>query len=368
MRPSRVLLTAESFAAKNSGIGRVARLMARVLADWAETEGFRCTGVSLSDLRDQSLAWNWVTPCKGRRFEFVARVQTASLRADWVFYDSLSMARAHFMGPALIRPTLAWMHGIDAWEKAWPEHLRVARSVDVLVTNSEYTQGRASALHANLERARVCWLGTETDEPTPERTQSHNTDRNVLLLARIDLDSYKGHKELIEIWPTVADRAPGARLIIAGDGPGLDAVKDLAMRSPVSSQIEVLGYIQEAEIPKLWSQATVFAMPSRGEGFGLVYIEAMRQGVPVIASLQDAGQEINVHGETGFNVDLEQPTELINALTALLMDPEKAHVMGMSGRARWERWFTYHAFRNRFDCLLSESGFPIYRKRLRADA
>jgi len=355
LKVSGIVFAAESLSAQNSGIARVARLMARGLADRAE-DGVRCTGVSLSDRRDQALAWSWVTPCKGRRFEFVVRVQTASLRADWVFYDSLSMARAHFMGPARIRPALAWMHGIDAWEKARPEHLQVARSVDVLVTNSEYTRERASALHAGLERSHVCWLGTETDEPIPERTRSHDIDRNVLLLARIDLDSYKGHKALIEIWPAVADRAPGARLIIAGDGPGLDAVKDLAMRSPASSQIEVLGYIPEAEIPTLWSRATVFAMPSRGEGFGLVYIEAMRQGVPVIASRQDAGQEINMHGETGFNIDLERPAELVEALTTLLMDPGKAHMMGAAGRERWQNYFTWSAFKTRFEGILEEAG------------
>lgn len=354
MRSSRVLLAAESLVAKNSGIGRVARLMARALADRAKAEGYRCIGVTLSGSREQSLDWSWVKTCQGRRIEYVARVQAAGLRADWVFYDSLSMARAHFVGPARTRPALAWMHGIDAWENARPVHLRVARSVDVLITNSEFTRRRASALHDGLERACVCWLGTETDEPAPERTRSHDTGQNVLLLARIDLDSYKGHKELIEIWPTVTDRAPGARLIIAGDGPGLDAVKNLVMRSPVSPQIEVLGYIQEAEIPKLWSQAAVFAMPSRGEGFGLVYIEAMRHGIPVIASRQDAGQEINADGETGFNVDLDQPRDLVEALVTLLTNRANARDMGIAGQERWQRHFTWSAFQARFDSIMND--------------
>lgn len=282
------------------------------------------------------------------------RVQASGIRSRATLYDSLSMARAHFMGPAGSRPALAWMHGIEVWEHAWPVHLSVARRVNVLMTNSEYTRRRAAALHPGLERARVCWLGTETDEPIPERHRSHDINQTVLLLARIDVVSYKGHKELIEVWPEVVKRVPAARLLIAGGGPGLEAVKDLVRCSPVSSQIEVLGYIPEAEIQKLWARAMVFAMPSRGEGFGLVYIEAMRQGIPVIASRQDAGQEINVHGETGYNIDLGQPSDLVEALTTMLGDPEKSHAMGVAGRARWRHYFTWSAFKARFENILEE--------------
>jgi phosphatidylinositol alpha-1,6-mannosyltransferase len=355
MHPRRTFLATESLAAQNSGIARVARLMARVFADLVDGDGFRCTGVSLSDQCDQPLDWSWVRPCQGRRLEYVSRVQTAALRSCWFFYDSLSMARAHFMGPARIRPALAWMHGIDVWEGARPVHLRVARSVDLLVTNSAYTRQRASALHPGLDRARVCWLGTETDEPVPKRPRSRDAEPSVLLLARMDPVSYKGHKELIELWPTIVRQVPTARLVIAGDGPGRRPLQELMKHSPVSSQIELTGYVEEGVIPKLWSRASVFAMPSRGEGFGLVYIEAMRQGIPVIASRQDAGQEINIHGETGFNIDIAQPAELADTLITLLRDPGKAQAMGENGRERWRRHFTWTAFKSRFAGILEEA-------------
>jgi phosphatidyl-myo-inositol dimannoside synthase len=101
-------------------------------------------------------------------------------------------------------------------------------------------------------------------------------------------------------------------------------------------------------LPDIWKSTVVFAMPSRGEGFGLSYIEAMRWGVPVIASTHDAGREVNIHNETGLNVDLEHQSELADALIELLRDRDLARRMGAAGQRRWREHFCYSAFRKRF--------------------
>ena len=102
----------------------------------------------------------------------------------------------------------------------------------------------------------------------------------------------------------------------------------------------------------LWRRCTVMAMPSRGEGFGLVYIEAMRYGVPAIASVQDAAQEVNVDSVTGFNVNLDHPQELPERIVQLLRDRDTAAAMGRAGQARWAEHFRYSAFRQRFKVVL----------------
>ncbi len=360
----RILLAAESLDTENSGIGRVARLMAKALDELARERVLTVSAVSLSDRRTGSREWPWVTPCGGRRMAYVLRVQGRALRADAVLYDSLSMARAHFMGPARRRTALAWMHGIEAWEAARPTHIAVARRVDVLVTNSNFTRRRAAALHPGLDGARVCWLGTESDR-APTVGQCADGPPTVLILSRIDERSYKGHRELIEAWPAVVRRVPEARLLIAGAGPGLEEIRRLAQASPAATNIELTGFVPAERLPTLWARTSVFAMPSRGEGFGLVYIEAMRHGVSVIASRQDAGQEINVDGETGFNVDLEHPAELVEALVALLGDPHKARTLGAAGRHRWRQHFAWGAFRSRFWTIVVEDAIPRARVRAR---
>ena len=102
----------------------------------------------------------------------------------------------------------------------------------------------------------------------------------------------------------------------------------------------------------LWNRASVFAMPSRGEGFGLVYIEAMWRSVPVIASVHDAGQEVNVDGETGFNVSLDRKNELADRLIELLTNADQRRRMGENGLARWREHFRFSRFKDRFLAIL----------------
>jgi len=89
-------------------------------------------------------------------------------------------------------------------------------------------------------------------------------------------------------------------------------------------------------------------MPSRGEGFGLAYVEAMRHGIPVVASVHDAAPEINVDGETGYNVDLEQRDALLDRVVHLLRNRDHARELGAAGQRRWSEHFRYGAFRERF--------------------
>lgn len=351
---ARVLLAAESLRLKASGIGRVARLMARVLEERTlEGSLTRLRAVTLNDRREEAIR-PWVRPCGGRRLPFVLRVQREAMLSNAVFYDSLSMARAHAPGPARGRKSLVWMHGIEVWEGAREVHLGAARRAGLLLTNSAYTRARAASLHTELARARVCWLGTEADDPPETLALPHPP--TVLILSRLDRGSYKGHRELFAAWPAIRERIPDARLLVVGDGPGRDELERLARAHAPPEAIVFAGFVPADEHPELWAEADLLAMPSRGEGFGLVYIEAMRHALPVIASRQDAGQEINVDGVTGFNIDLTDPRALVDALLALLGNPGRAREMGRAGRERWKRHFTRSAFRRRFEAILEEEG------------
>jgi phosphatidylinositol alpha-1,6-mannosyltransferase len=93
---------------------------------------------------------------------------------------------------------------------------------------------------------------------------------------------------------------------------------------------------------------------ARGEGFGLVYIEAMRHALPVIASIHDAAPEVVQDGRTGYTVNLDQPDELPERIVYLLKNPDKAKQLGMNGQRRWAEHFCYSAFRGRLQPILRE--------------
>lgn len=342
----RILLAAERFAATNSGIARVARLMARVLSEEARAGRLDVEGLSLSDAEPPPGLELPVTACGGSRLKFVSHTWRAGFRCSHLVFDFLGMCRARSAFPH--RPALTWIHGIEVWEEARANRLRAARGAEFLLCNSQYTRDRADRLHGEFARARLCWLATEEDEPPPTKNAPSGVP-TVLIVGRLDAGGgYKGHVELIRCWPQIAAAVPGARLVIAGGGPGRAVLQEVAAASACAARIDFKGFVPEHEMADLWAAASVFAMPSRGEGFGLVYIEAMRQGLPVVASVHDAAQEINIDGETGFNVDLDQAGELPARLIHLLKNPDTARSMGEAGQSRWKEHFRFCCFRERF--------------------
>jgi phosphatidylinositol alpha-1,6-mannosyltransferase len=142
-------------------------------------------------------------------------------------------------------------------------------------------------------------------------------------------------------------------LLFVGGGPALDAAKELAAQSPVASSIEVAGFVAESAMESIWRRASVFAMPSSEEGFGLVFIEAMRRGIPVIASTEDAGQEINGDGSTGFNLTLARRREIADAIVHLLRDPDLSLRLGAAGHARWRQEFRFSSFDARLQAAMA---------------
>ena len=348
-----VYLAAQSLSAGDGGMSRVARLVALVLHDEVLCGRLSAEGLSLRDSAEPKKLGFPVHLMKNSKLRFVAAAHRAALRPSHFIYDSLSLARAHCRLPGAQRPFLAWILGIEAWENARPVHLRCARRADDLVAISRYSRDRAEALHGGFSRARVCWLGTESDE-APSIARQDAGPPTVLTVGRIDEDNYKGHDALIDCWASVTSQVPDARLVIVGTGPGLPTLRQLASSSPAATRIVFRGFVPEEEMDKTWSEATVFAMPSRGEGFGLVYIEAMRQGVPVVASIHDAAPEVNLDGVTGFNVDLTDSSALPERLISLLTNRDQSRELGLAGQKRWTDYFRFSAFRSRFLPILDE--------------
>ena len=395
---AKVFLGCESLAAGNGGICRVARLMARVIGEEVQAGRISASALALSDShpphqlrgdRDGPLslslsppegervpkagegtvhdpdAWHGaveappgprlpMTVARGVRAKFVWEVQKAALTHSHFLYDFLGTARAHGRIPLLRRPFLTWIHGIEVWEQTRPDRLAWAGRAALLLANSEYTRTRAATLHGCFSGAHVCWLASETDD-LPRALPARPGPPTVLMVARFDGDGgYKGHRELIACWPKVVALLPDARLVFVGRGPGRPVIEHLALQSPARSHIEFRGFVPDDELGAVWAETSVFAMPSRGEGFGLVYIEAMRQGVPVVASVHDAAPEVNLDGVTGFNVNLDSPEELPERLIFLLKNPDLAVQLGSNGRERWRQHFRFSCFRERFLPLLHE--------------
>jgi phosphatidylinositol alpha-1,6-mannosyltransferase len=245
------------------------------------------------------------------------------------------------------------MCGVEVWNSLHRDRERALRRADLALAISNHTLDKFRKLHGDLANVKVCWLSTEADDPPPF-IPTFAGPPTVLVVGTVSLGSfYKGHKEIVECWHEVIAAVPDARLVMVGAGNGLDHLKSLIASSPARDSIEVKGFVSNDALPGLWRGAHVMALPSRNEGFGLVYAEAMRHSLPVIASVHDAGREINVDDDTGFNVNLDRPGELSERLIYLLNEPDICQRLGKNGHERWRQHFRFGVFEQRLrDSLL----------------
>ena len=346
---SRVFFGAASIGAGHGGLARLSRLTARTLASMTVDVAV----LSLLDEVDSDLPVSYRASSRGRKLDFLVRCHAAALTRTHFLFDTVNVARAHPKSPFPRRPYGLWMAGVEIWEGLNPARRATLDGADLVIAISKFTLDHFEEMHGTRPPASVCWLGTEDDDASPV-SMNFSGVPTALIVGRLDLEecNSKGQEELIRVWPAVVAVVPKARLLIVGGGSALSHVRALAAGSTVSANIEVVGFVPEREMAAVWGQAHVFAMPSRNEGFGLVYVEAMRHGLPVVASTHDAGQEVNVHGETGFNVCLDNDDELAGCLVQLLSDLELCKQMGERGRERWRTYFRFSAFRDRLAPIL----------------
>jgi phosphatidylinositol alpha-1,6-mannosyltransferase len=269
-----------------------------------------------------------------------------------VVFDLLGPARLQAWLPSRWRaPYLLPLYGIEVWRPlSWDRRRALSRAA-VRFAISRYTVERALPFCPDLAGTPVVPLALE-ERPAEGAVDAGLLRRLgqgfLLIVGRMASgERYKGHEQLLEALPHL----PEARLVVAGDGDDRPRLAARAADLGLARRVTFTGFVSEATLFELYRRAAVFAMPSLGEGFGLVYLEAMRAGKPCLAARGSAAEEVVVDGETGLLVDQGEPGELIAALRKLLEGPEAARRMGEAGRRLWRSEFGADRFRARLEPL-----------------
>jgi glycogen(starch) synthase len=165
----------------------------------------------------------------------------------------------------------------------------------------------------------------------------------------------KGFDVAIRALPAVRERFPGAVLRLAGDGPARTELEALAAGLGVADAVELLGWVAPDLLPDVAAQGSVVLVPSRWEeAFGLVALQAMQVGRPVVASRVGGLPEVVDDGVTGTLVGADDVDALSRAVVALLDDPEGAARMGSAGRERAARAFGFERYVDEHLALYAE--------------
>lgn len=294
-----------------------------------------------------------------RKLGFARQVlaRTVFGATDWLLFGHPGIAAVQGLIPGAMRlPHVVQLHGTDAWEV--PPSAGV-RSAALRIAPSRYTRARAQHAFPEIGAIHVCAHGLLPETPPGGSLDREILDRirpdSVLIVGRLlSTERGKGHDELLECWPLVVERAPTARLVIAGEGDDLERLRLKSRQLGVADRVMFCGYVSDATREAMLRRAALFAMPSRQEGFGLVYLEAMRAGVPCIGAVDDGASEVIVDGETGYLVPQRDRAGLAIAIARLLNDAGERARLGAAGRRRIEQHFTFDAYRRRFLRLIRE--------------
>lgn len=247
-------------------------------------------------------------------------------RFDLILCGHINLLPVAFAARGACRaPVVLVVHGIDAWQptRSWLVN-RLARRVDAVVAVSEFTRKRFCSW-ARPDRARSFILPNCVDlshftpgPKNPALLDRHDLrDRIVLLtVARLSAqERYKGIDAVLDVFPALAREIPNLSYLIVGDGTDRERLAQKAAALGLAGRVVFAGWVSNAETVEYYRLADAFVMPGRGEGFGIVYLEALACGVPVVASKADASAEVVRGCELATMVD---PGDLHEIQTAVL--------------------------------------------------
>jgi glycosyltransferase involved in cell wall biosynthesis len=164
---------------------------------------------------------------------------------------------------------------------------------------------------------------------------------------------------LVRAFARLRRSVPGARLRVVGGGPRLPALRELAADLGLGGAATFLGEVEDADrVRAEYRRADLFCLPSLQEGFGIVFLEAMAAGLPIVAGRTAAVPEVVPHGEVGLLVSPRDEAALAVALERLAREPETRRAMGRAGRERVRR-FTWEEVARTF---LEETGLVPRRR------
>jgi phosphatidylinositol alpha-1,6-mannosyltransferase len=235
----------------------------------------------------------------------------------------------------------------------------LARRADRVVSISEVTTARfQSWAHIPEDRFRLLPCTVDLDifqpcAPDPALIARYGLAGKRVLFTfgrLVSEQRAKGMDEVMQAMPSLLSEFPNLVYLIGGSGPDRARLEAKAKILGLADRVVFAGRIAEEEKLAHYHLADAYVMPSRGEGFGIVILEAMAAGVPAMASSKDGSREALRDGKLGPLVDPDDPASVAGGIRAVLAQPR--------GRPEGLDYFSRESFRRRMSRLLDEMGRP----------
>lgn len=217
-----------------------------------------------------------------------------------------------------------------------------SRFVDVIFSLSEFSKKDISESYLiPKSKIRVTYAGVDDSFFLSKNKKESKNQLSLIFVGRLNgPHGQKGVDILLKAIPLII-KEHNIMLNIIGTGSRANEYKKLAKDLKVDNYVKFLGFVEHKKLPEYYANADLFVFPSRRESFGLVLVEAMAAGLPVVSTRVGAIPEVVKDGETGILVPPNNPQKFAEAVNFLLDHPDKMQIMGMKGKERVKEYFTW---------------------------
>lgn len=222
---------------------------------------------------------------------------------------------------------------------------RALRNLDLVVTNSDYSKDLL--INAGADEKKIVIIHPPVDFSlfgrfgNPSDFKKSLPDHDLMMLTVCKISKKKNVGSIIQLMPRLIHKFPGLIYLVVGEGNYKQTLEKMAQKSGVADRILFLGRVPAEQLADIYAASDVFVMPTREdrntgsvEGFGIVFLEAGSQEIPVIGPNRGGSQDAITDKETGFLVNPEDLYDIENRINQLLSDPQLRNVMGQAGRAK----------------------------------
>lgn len=361
----RLLLVLKSPFTGIGGIQRVEQLLCKACLLLAQQHRLQVCILSLEDQDDRikrvSFTYHRNVSFYGgggniNRFAMEAFNTILRDRPDWVIFSHVNLSRLGLV-MRLAKPGLRYAvvaHGVEVWSRLpWLKRVAMQAACKILAV-SRYTRDQLSASNGiPLERILLFPNAIDLAEwscgPQDTTVQESVKNRRLLLTtARLDArEQYKGVDTVIQSLSRIIQVEPCVHYIVVGDGDDLPRLQQMARDWQVADHVTFLGGVSIEKLRAYLQACDIFVMPSKGEGFGIAFLEAMAFKKPVIGGQHGGTLDVIVDGETGFLVEYGDVEALTERILRLLQDDDLRVKMGEQGYHRLLKNYTLEQFTDR---------------------
>lgn len=287
------------------------------------------TGFSASPNFNYHFSGAWPSSLRTQAFATKVLSMGAWEQPNLIIATHLNFAAAAYWLKSLTGvPYWVVAHGVEAWGLERADLRRALRHADRLLAVSKYTSERLIK-EQDIAAEKITLLAN-TFRPAdfriaakPEYLLSRyglKSDQPVILtVARLAAEEkYKGCDRILQALPQIRQSLTQAHYVLVGDGDDRPRLENIVDALGLRDCVTFAGFVPQDELCDHYNLCDVFAMPSTGEGFGIVYLEALACGKPVLAGNSDGSVDALLNGELGALVDPDDINEIASSIIGIL--------------------------------------------------